>query len=173
LKEAVIRKMTAGDIGPVTDIYNEAIMTTTATFDTEPKSPKDREEWFLRHGPKHPVLVSEVGGSVVGWASLSKWSERGAYAGTAEVSVYVDGRHRGMGVGRGLLTAVVDEGRRAGLHTLIARIAEGNDVSVGLFRSFGFEEIGTLREVGHKFGSYHGVIYMQMILDARPPGEGD
>ncbi|MBN1571604.1 MAG: GNAT family N-acetyltransferase [Deltaproteobacteria bacterium] len=165
LTETVIRRMTMADLGAVTWIYNEAVCTTTATFDTEPRSLKDQEEWFLGHGPKHPVLVSEVGERVVGWASLSKWSDRGAYAGTAELSVYVEGRHRGKGVGRRLVTAVVEEGKKAGLHTLIARIATGNDRSIGLFKSLGFEEVGTLREVGHKFGSYHGVIYMQMIFD--------
>jgi len=61
LTEAMIRRMTAGDIGTVTGIYNEAIITTTATFYTDPKSLKDRKKWFLEHGPKHPILVSDVG----------------------------------------------------------------------------------------------------------------
>lgn len=171
MTETKIRRMTADDMVAVTGIYNEAVRTTTATFDTEEKSPEDRKRWFLSHGPKHPVLVSELGGKVVGWASISKWSDRGAYEGTAEVSVYVEGGERGKGVGRSLLKAIVEEGKRAGLHTLIARIVAGNDRSLSLFKSLGFVEIGTLKEVGYKFGSYHDVIYLQLIFDARKEGE--
>jgi phosphinothricin acetyltransferase len=167
LTEAKIRKMTIDDIGAVTEIYNEAILSTTATFDIETKSPEDRKRWFLAHGSKHPVLVSEIGGSVVGWASLSRWSDRGAYDKTAEVSVYVDGANRGKGVGKSLLSAIVEEGRKAGFHTLTARIVAGNDQSVKLVKSFSFDEIGTLREVGYKFGKYHDVIYLQKIFNPK------
>lgn len=167
MTEATIRKMTIDDIGAVTEIYNEVILSSTATFDIETKSTEDRKRWFLDHGPKHPVLVSEIGDSVVGWASLSKWSDRGAYEKTAEVSVYVDGLNRGKSVGKGLLSEIVEEGRKAGLHTLIARIVAGNDQSVKLFKSLGFFEIGTLREVGYKFGKYHDVIYMQKIFNPK------
>lgn len=171
MNKATIRRMTIDDIGSVTEIYNKAIRSTTATFDIEPKSLKGRERWFLDHGPKHPLLVSEMGGNVVGWASISNWSDRGAYVGTAEVSVYIDGGYRRKGTGRGLLMAIVEEGKRAGLHTLIARIVAGNDPSIHLFKSLGFNEIGNLREVGYKFGRYHDVIYMQKIFDSHPEGE--
>ena len=167
MTEAKIRKMTIDDIGAVTEIYNEAILSTTATFDIEPNSPEDRKRWFSEHGPKHPVIVSEIEGDVVGWASLSRWSDRGAYEGTAEVSVYVDGTNRGKGVGKSLLSAIVEEGRKAGFHTLTARIVAGNDTSVKLVKSLGFFKIGTLREVGYKFGKYHDVIYLQKIFNPK------
>ena len=81
----------------MTAIYNDAVARTTGTFDTEPKTLDQQREWFDRHGASHPVLVAEEAGRVVGWASLSPWSDRCAYARTAEVSVYVDESSRGGG----------------------------------------------------------------------------
>src|SRR5438093_1274607 len=92
-----IRRGGAGDLQAITDIYNEAILTTTATFDTEPKTVDERRAWLGSHDPRHPILVAVVNGEVVGWASISKWSERPAYADTAETSFYVKAEHRGRG----------------------------------------------------------------------------
>ncbi len=160
----IIRKMTEADIGAVTKIYNEAIVSTTATFDIEPKTTEEQREWYLAHGPKHPILVSQNDSKVTGWASISMWSDRGAYRDTAEVSVYVNEKCRGEGTGKALLSAIIEEGRKSGLHTILARIVAGNDPSLHLFKSFGFETIGTLREVGFKFGSYHDIITLQIFF---------
>ena len=100
---------------------------------------------------------------VVGWASLSKWHERAAYADAAEVSVYVASPHRGQGIGRRLLEAVIEEGRSAGLHAVIAQIVGGNEVSVHLHAAFGFETVGLLKEVGRKFGRVLDVLIMEKI----------
>jgi L-amino acid N-acyltransferase len=160
----IIRKMTEDDIVAVTKIYNEAIVSTTATFDIELKTTEEQRVWYLAHGPKHPILVSQNDNKVTGWASISMWSDRGAYRDTAEVSVYVNEKCRGEGIGKKLLSAIIEEGRKSGLHTIIARIVAGNDPSFYLFKSFGFETIGTLREVGFKFGSYHDIITLQIFL---------
>lgn len=140
-------------------------MTTVATFDTEPKSEADRAAWFDAHDSRHPVLVAEVEGQVVGWASLSKWSDRLAYADTAEISLYVHSAQRGRGIGRRLVETIVIEGQKAGLHTLIARIAAGNEVSVRLHKGAGFEHIGVMREVGRKFGQLLDIHLMQKIYE--------
>lgn len=160
----VVRSAALADLPAITAIYNEAILTTTATFDTEPKSLVERQVWFEAHDARHPVLVAELDGQVVGWASLSKWSERLAYADTAEISLYVASAYRGQGVGKALMAAIVQEGRRVGLHTLIARIAAGNEVSVRLHEAAGFEQIGVMREVGRKFGQLLDIHLMQKIF---------
>ena len=159
-----IRNAQLSDVDAITEIYNEAILTTTATFDTEPKSASERLEWLKSHGERHPVIVAELNGTVVGWASLSRWSERSAYDDTAETSFYVKSGHRGRGIGRKLKQAIVDEARRLKFHTLIARIAEGGDVSLHLNESFGFVHVGTLKEVGRKFGRLLDVHILQKIL---------
>lgn len=162
----VIRRATPADLPAITDIYNEAVTTTTATFDTETKSLDDRATWFATHGERHPVLVAELDGAVVGWSSLSRWSDRRAYDDTAETTFYVAAAHRGRGIGRQLKSAIIDEARRLGFHTLIARAAEGSDASLHLSESFGFHRVGTLREVGRKFGRLLDVHILQLMLQA-------
>ena len=129
----------------------------------EPKSLDDRRAWLAAHGPRHPVLVAERDGHVVGWASLSPWSPRGAYADTAEVSVYVAEAQRGRGVGRRLLEEVVEAGRRAGLHAVVAQIVGENAASIHLHEALGFERVGVLREVGRKFGRLLDVLIMEKV----------
>jgi phosphinothricin acetyltransferase len=158
-----IRRATLEDLGAITEIYNEVILQTVATFDTRPKTLEEQRIWFSSHDRRHPILVAEQDGLVVGWASLSEWSDRCAYSLTAEVSLYVKKEHRGRGIGRKLLEAIIQEGERSGLHTVIARITEGNEASINLFKSMGFEHIGIMREVGLKFGKLLDVHLMQKI----------
>jgi phosphinothricin acetyltransferase len=159
-----IRPAQMGDAGAIAEIYNEAILTTTATFDTEPKTVEEREQWLRSHDERHPVLVVTVDDPVVGWASLTAWSERPAYADTAETSFYVHSTYRGRGIGRKLKEAIIEEARRLGFHTLIARVAEGSEESLHLNASAGFVLVGTLKEVGHKFGRLLDVHILQMML---------
>jgi len=162
----IIRKANLFDIDTITEIYNDAVVSTTATFDIEPKNTDEMRRWFAKHGPRHPILVAELDGQIIGWASLSKWSERNGYSDTAEVSVYVKDGFRGKGVGKKLLIDILKEGKKAELHTVVGRIVEGNDVSICLAESVGFVRIGTMREVGRKFGKLLDVHLMQIILDA-------
>jgi phosphinothricin acetyltransferase len=160
-----IRHAERSDVERIAVIYNEAIRTTTATFDTEPKSLEQQLAWFESHGARHPILVAELDGLVVGWACLTKWSERPAYDETAETSFYVHSEHRGQGIGRKLKEATIEEARRLGFHTLLARVAEGSDASIHLNESLGFVRVGTLREVGRKFGKRLGVHVFQKMLN--------
>jgi len=158
-----IGEATLDDLPGITDIYNEAILKTLATFDTEPKTLAEQETWFMRHGAKNPIIVAEEKDVIVGWAALSEWSERCAYADAAEVSLYVKEEHQGRGIGRRLLEYLVEKGKEVGLHTIVARIAEGNEISVHLHKSLGFQHIGVMREVGRKFGRLLDVHLMQKI----------
>ncbi len=158
-----IRQATSDDLGQITEIYNDAIQKTTATFDTEPKTAEQQESWFAGHDAGHPILVAEEDGHILAWASLSQWSDRCAYCDTAEISLYVREEYRRKGIGKQLMKAIIQEGKAAGLHTIIARIAGSNKISVDLCRSFGFQYIGTMREVGKKFGNLLDVHLMQLI----------
>ncbi|UCC13143.1 MAG: N-acetyltransferase [candidate division WOR-3 bacterium] len=158
-----VRRAILDDLPAITEIYNDAVLNTIATFDTQPKSLDEQKAWFSEHGMKYPLMVAEIDGAVTGWASLSRWSGRCAYANTAEISVYVSRIHRRKGIGRQLIREIVAEGQRVGLHTLIARIAGGNEVSIRLHESAGFKHIGILREVGEKFGKLIDVHMMQKI----------
>jgi phosphinothricin acetyltransferase len=160
-----IRKAILKDLPAITDIYNDAILKTTATFDTSIKTLEEQKAWFEKHGNKYPVLVAQQDNLIVGWVSLSAWSDRCAYADTAEISLYVKDGYRGKGVGRKLSEAVLIAGRKAGLHTVISRIVEGNDASIRLGESLGFKHIGVMKEVGRKYDRLLDVYLMQLIFD--------
>ena len=166
----IIRLAKLEDLDSITQIYNEAVQKTVATFDTEPKTFQEQISWFENHGPKYPIFVAELDGVVTGWASLSKWSDRCAYSDTAEISLYVKEEFRGRGMGRKLLEAIVPQGEKLGLHTVIARIAEGNRISIHLHELLGFEHIGMMREVGRKFGRLLDVYLMQKIYTPKKSG---
>lgn len=162
-----IRDATLEDLPAITDIYNEAIQKTVATFDTAPKKEAEQKTWFQQHGPKNPVIVAEESGKILGWASLSKWSDRCAYSNTAEISLYVLEEHQGKGIGCKLLETLLDKGEQAGLHTVLARITEGNEVSVHLHEAMGFTHVGIMKEVGQKFGRLLDVYLMQKIFEQK------
>ncbi len=164
----IIRLAMPDDLPAITEIYNEAILTTDATFDTETKTIESQKEWFDGHDSRNPILVSESDNKVVGWASLSKWSDRCAYADTAELSVYVKDGFRGKGIGRKLIGEILGKGEEGGLHTVISRIVAGNHESIHLHEEFGFEHIGVMKEVGHKFGRLLDVHLMQKIYSSKP-----
>jgi L-amino acid N-acyltransferase YncA len=160
-----IRKAELKDLPAITDIYNEAILHTTATFDTQTKTVDEQKIWFAKHGEKYPIIVAQEGEKIIGWASMSQWSDRCAYAATAEASLYVKEGYQGKGVGRQLSVAMLKAGKDAGLHTAIIRIAGDNEVSIKLAESLGFQHIGVMREVGQKFDKLLDVYMMQIIFD--------
>src|SRR4051812_38569976 len=94
-----IRPAVESDQQAIMDIYNESVLHNTATFDTEARTFEKQLAWFKNHKNNHPVLVGEKEGKVVGWASLSPWSDRCAYDTTVEVSVYVHKDFRKQGIG--------------------------------------------------------------------------
>lgn len=166
----ILRRAERSDVAAIAEIYNEAILTTTATFDTEPKSIEERTKWLEAHDERHPVLVAVFDGKAIGWSSLTRWSDRSAYDDTAETSFYVHSAYRGRGIGRRLKEATIAEARRLKFHTLIARVAEGSLESIHLNESAGFEFVGTLRQVGRKFGRLLDVHIYQKLLDGAGGG---
>lgn len=163
--EIDIRNANLVDIAAITEIYNEAVLNGVATFDTEPKSIENRLEWLNQHDAKHPVLVACLNHEVVAWASLSRWSDRSAYDGTAEVSVYVHQHHRSKGIGSILFKHLVQQAETLGLHYLLSRISEGNETSIRMHLRNGFSTIGVMHQVGNKFGQYLDVTLMEKVLN--------
>ena len=95
-----IRSGTIADLPAITEIYNDAIIHLTATFDTDPKTLEQQIRWFEDHTVQFPIMVAEMkGGEISGWASLSRWSDRCAYSATAEASLYIKSQARGKGIG--------------------------------------------------------------------------
>lgn len=159
-----IREAGISDLPGITEIYNEAVLNGVATFDTEIKTIDNRREWLAQHGGKHPVLVAIINHEMVGWASLSRYSDRAAYDGTAEVSVYIHANHRAQGIGSVLFAHLIKEAELLGLHYLLSRITQGNETSIRLHQRNGFNLVGVMHEVGYKFGSYLDVTIMERVF---------
>lgn len=168
---AILRDARDEDAAAIVAIYNEAVATTTASFDTEPRTLEEQRRRLREHGPTHPFRVADAGGEIVGWASLSPWSERRGYARTAESSVYIRVDRRGQGLGRRLLGDLLATARSTGLHTVLARISDGNPASDRLHESCGFVRVGTMRQVGYKFDRWIDVHLYQWM--APVPGVTD
>lgn len=139
-----IESMTAGSWIDVSRIYEEGIATRNATF--EQQAP-DWNSWNKSHR-KDCRLIALVDNKVVGWAALSDVSGRCVYAGVAEVSLYVDSRYRGHGIGDRLMEALINESERCGIWTLQAGIFPENISSIRLHHKHGFRTIGIRERLG-------------------------
>jgi phosphinothricin acetyltransferase len=160
----VVRLAKVIDAEALAEIYNHEVTTGTATFDLVPRDVEDQRRWIADRSGAYPAVVAERDGVVVGFGSLSRYRDRPAYATTVEDSVYVHDGHRGGGVGRALLDDLVTRAQDHGFHTIVARIAEGQEASVALHRACGFELVGVEREIGRKFGRWLDVVVMQRML---------
>ena len=158
-----IRKAEIKDIEQIKDIYNIAIKKTVATFDTVEKTTNDMKKWYKDHESRYPIIVAEKDNEIVGWASLSAYSTRCAYSDTTELSLYIKEKFQGQGIGNTLMKAILDEGKKADIHTIIARITDGNKVSIKLHEKYGFFHVGILKEVGNKFGKTLDVYLMEKV----------
>jgi phosphinothricin acetyltransferase len=140
----MIRSMTAADWPAVAAVYAAGIATGDATFETEIPS---WARWDAGHLPGHR-LVAVDGGAVLGWAAVSPVSDRCAYAGVVEDSIYLAEAARGRGVGRALLTALVTSTERAGIWTVQTGIFPENAASLALHRAVGFRDVGVRERLG-------------------------
>jgi phosphinothricin acetyltransferase len=162
--EFTVREATEADVPAILGIYNDAIVNTVATFDTEPQTLAEKHAWFRETAYPYVVLVAERGGEVVGWASLRRFREKAAYRYTTENSVYVRKDCYAGGVGTALMRRLVGVATANGFHTIIAGIAGENPASVRLHERMGFEVVGMEREVGYKFERWVDVTWMQKML---------
>jgi len=167
----LVRQANRADLPGVLEIYNDAVLTTTATYDYEPRTLEHREAWFEDHVRQdYAVFVAaDTAGRIVGWSALNPYHQRPGYRFTAENSVYVAAAHRGRGLGRRLLAPLLVAGRKRGLHAIIAAIDATNEPSIRLHAAFGFERVGLFRQVGFKFGRWLDVLYLERLLGDDPP----
>lgn len=161
-----IRPATTADLPGILEIYNDAVINTTATYDYEPRTLEHRTQWFEeRQRDKFPVFVAvDATGRVVGWSALNPFHARCGYRFTSENSVYVAADQRGKGVGKLLLAPLLEAAQTRGLHAIIAAIDATNDASLRLHAAFGFERVGHFKETGFKFGRWLDVVYMQKLI---------
>ena len=152
-----MESMTADDWLAVRAVYLEGIATGEATFETEAPS---WETWDAGHLP-FARLVARAGGSVIGWAALSPVSQRKAYSGVAEVSVYVAAHSRGKGVGRALLERLIQESEQNGIWTLQAAVFPENAATIAVHKRCGFREVGRRERISKLNGNWRDTILLE------------
>jgi len=165
-----IRPATIADCPAINRIHEPEVLHGTATWDTVPWTLEQREEWFRGHDDLTPILVAEHAGEVVGFAYVTLVSTKVGWRFTREDTIYIDDRYRGRGVGAQLLPALLERLAEIGVRLVVASITSTNAASLRLHARFGFEYMGTMRNAGHKFGTWMDTSYLQLDL-GEPPAE--
>ena len=171
-----IRTASAQDVPAITAIYNESGVGTTASYDLAPVSVADRLAWFEgKQRRQFPVMVAEftddtTPGSptapmVVGFATYGSFRDKAGYDFTVEHSVYVSPDRRAGGVGRMLMSALIDHARGRGVHVIVGVVDATNEASILFHEQLGFTVAGRLDEVGRKFGRWLDVVFVTLTFE--------
>ena len=169
-----IRPGIRADIPVLLEIYNYEVLHGTATLDIHPRTMEQWEEWLNEHGKEnHPLLVAEIeddeaqqgAGRIAGYATLSSYRTKEAYASTVELSVYIAPDLRRRGVASRLMEEILKLAREdERTHLVVSVITSGNEASAALHNKFGFTFAGNIPEAGVKFGEYQGIDQYYLIV---------
>lgn len=160
-----IRNYKKSDVIAILDIINYNILNATALYDYTIRTLEQQEailETKLQSG--FPVIVAEINGEVVGFGMYAEFRFREAYKFTVEHSVYVSHNHQGLGIGKLLLTELIQLAKQQGLHTMIGVIDSENQKSIDFHHQFGFKTVGIIKESGFKFNRWLDSVFVQLIL---------
>ncbi|GAB3873201.1 GNAT family N-acetyltransferase [Terrabacter terrigena] len=172
MPEVHVRDATAADAVACAAIYAPYVTGTSITFETEPPDAAEMGRRIEKAQRLHAFLVLEDAGEVVGYAYGGPFKERAAYRWSCEVSVYLAMDRRGRGGGRRLYEELLRRLAARGYRVAAAGMTQPNEASGRLHAAMGFKKVGTYRDIGHKFGAWHDVTWVQRPLgDPPPPGE--
>lgn len=160
-----IRSATVADAAQILDIYAPIVETSAISFEFEPPGIEEFVDRMTTVMKDNPWLVMEHGCLIIGYAYATMFRSRAAYSRTRESSVYVHPGHRGKGVGRELMLALLEELSSRGAHRVVAGATLPNPGSAALHESLGFRYVGTFNEVGRKFDQWHDVGFWELYLD--------
>lgn len=165
-----IRPASTDDLSFILEVYNDAILNTTAVYEYEPFTEEYIQAWMdQKHRDHQPVLISEYEGRASGFATLGVFRSRAAYRLTAEHSVYVHPSYRGKGQGKLLLEAIEQTARHQGYHLLVGGIDAENTISIRLHEAAGFREAGRIHEAAWKFNRWLDLVFMEKIISDKRP----
>ena len=162
----IIRDAAEADLPALRDIFNDAVLNTTAIWMDDVVDLANRQAWFAARAQQgYPILVAEsAAGEVVGYASFGDWRPFDGFCHTVEHSVYIRADQRGKGLGPQLLTALIERAKACNKHVMVAAIESGNAASIRLHQRLGFAITGQMPQVGRKFGRWLDLTFMQLIL---------
>ncbi len=161
---SVTRAARLEDAAVIARIYNQGIEDRVATFETEPRSPRQIESTLRGKQARYPAVVVERDGDVVAWAWAGEYSPRPCYAGVGEFSVYVERAARGTGAGRAALEALFDACEARGFWKLVSRVFPENAASRALCRSVGFREVGVHVRHARLDGAWRDAVVIEKLL---------
>ncbi|MBW8356876.1 N-acetyltransferase family protein [Pseudomonas protegens] len=168
-----IRDALHADLPAIRDIYNDAVLNTTAIWNDSPVDLGNRQAWFsARQAQGYPILVIvNAEEQVLGYASFGDWRPFDGFRHTVEHSVYVRRDQRGNGLGPQLMAVLLERARGCDKHVMVAAIESANAASIRLHQRLGFISTGQMQQVGTKFGRWLDLTFMQLILNpgAQPP----
>ncbi|MBS5927440.1 MAG: N-acetyltransferase [Clostridium sp.] len=160
----MIREVKLSDAKAIVDIYNYYILNTNITFEEKQLTVDDMEERIIEKTAKHPWIVYERNGQVIGYAYLSGWHSRSAYRYSNEASIYLDRNEKGHGIGKELFSKLLEISKGYGVHTIVSGITIPNKESISLHEKFGFKKIAEFEEIGFKNNKWLNVGYWQKLL---------
>ena len=168
MSDCLIRPARKADHTGINEIYNHYVVSSPATFDIEPYTLEERRPWFdaFERSSRYKLFVA-VGaddGAVRGYAASLRFRAKAAYDTTIETTIYLAPECSGKGLGRQLYGTLFAALAGEDIHLVLAGISLPNPHSIALHEAFGFERIGTFREVGHKFGRYWDVAWYEKLL---------
>jgi phosphinothricin acetyltransferase len=159
-----VRLAKGDDLPAINAIYNYYVLTSTCTYQYEPETEEGRKAWFAKKGEKHPVIIAEEDGEIIGWGALSPFREREGYRFTVEASVYIRHDRQRQGIGRTILLDLIERARKLGYRVMIGGASAEQTASVALQESLGFERVALFKEIGYKFDQWLDVVFMQLKL---------
>ncbi|MDD7970524.1 GNAT family N-acetyltransferase [Roseinatronobacter alkalisoli] len=165
MSDLTLRNATPDDAASICDIWNPIIRNTVITFNPVERGPAEITAMIgERQAGGHAFMLAESGGRVLGFASYAQFRGGLGYSRCMEHTINLSDAARGKGAGRALLLALEDHARRAGNHVMVGAITASNTASVGFHAALGYETVGTMPQVGWKFGQYHDLVLMQKFL---------
>ena len=159
-----IRRIEQRDLPALLDIYNYYVVHTPITFDIEPRTLAQRQQWLEGFAPagRYQCFVAVKNSRAIGWAASLRYRDRAAYDSSVETSVYLDPGEVGQGLGRRLYSTLFEALAGEDIHRAYGGITQPNDASNALHAATGFRKVGILQEIGRKFGRYWDVaVYLR------------
>ncbi len=164
MSACLIRLAAPDDAGIINDIQNHYVLTSTATFHTEPLTLEERLAWLKNRSSAHPVTVAQAEGGIVGWGALEVFRGRRAYRHTAEFSVYVHHERHRRGIGRAIVADLVTRARVLQYHAIVGGCCSESTSVIALLEALGFDRVAYFREVGRKFDRWLDVVFLERLL---------
>ncbi|MFH1141651.1 MAG: acetylglutamate kinase [Chloroflexota bacterium] len=160
----VLRLATPQDIPAIMRIHNQGIEDRIATVDSQLHTPEEQWEWYHNHGPSEPIIVAECEGNTIGWAALSRFSQRKTYQGIKELSIYIERQWRGKGVGTMMLERLIEIAHGLGIYKIVLNALPVNQGAIALYRKFGFRTVGTWQGQGKIDDQWVDMVLMEKHL---------